>query len=61
MDIYELQIAAVQIFLDTTLDPAFKSFAIVDPSFHIVENSFDIVENSFDIVDPSFDIVGQRL
>ena len=49
MDIYELQIAAVQIFLDTTLDPAFKSFAIVDPSFHIVENSFDIVENSFDI------------
>ena len=33
MDIYELQIAAVEIFLDSTLDPTLKSFDIVDPSF----------------------------
>ena len=57
LDIYELQIAAVQIFLGSTLDPTLKRFDIVDASFDIVDTSFDIVDKSFDIVDTSFDIV----
>ena len=47
MDIYELQIAAVQIFLGSTLDPTLKRFDIVDASFDIVDTSFDIVDTGF--------------
>ena len=57
LDIHGLEIAAVEIFLDSTLDPTLKSFDIVEAIFYIVDTSFDIVDASFDIVDTSFDIV----